>query len=504
MAFPSTQMSGSTPQQFSAIQNGANSGSLVSRLFAGKPASVVAGSANVKSPNFQTLSGQNVYVPPPVNTPKITTQGSTPPVHTPPPTTQPIASHTTTDSSGNSTTIKYVDPTKNAPITGDTKTPSGATVNATTGALVTPPPTFGGIVGNLANQQNSQPNQNANTATTGLLGAASGNQAIGQTAKDIAANYGKRIADVGEQAAIQGETVGGQGMLPVAMGRAQQIAQTANTAETALAQGESAALEGTGQQLTAQDQEQSGLASAGGLANTQQANAQSGLTSAGTLAQPVMGSIGQVPYSPTTGTQGSPLGAPGGTAADAARVAGQFQGAQAVAAAPGQAQASNIQTSGTAATSASASGVKDAITNYNSASTAYSTASMQSGNLQQIMAATGVNSNPQFVNQRINALQNQLGSTNYPAFITTLNETKQAYTSLLASVGAATPTVNGQQATDIFNENSTPAQINSAIDALNQAAYAKLKPMYDQIGTYQSQLTSNPTQNDNSTANPWH
>jgi hypothetical protein len=104
------------------------------------------------------------------------------------------------------------------------------------------------------------------------------------------------------------------------------------------------------------------------------------------------------------------------------------------------------------------------------------------------MASTGINTNPQFANQTINALQNQLGSANYTSFITALSEAQQAYTSLLSSVGAATPTVNGQQATNIFNPNSTPSQINAAIDALNTAAYAKLQPLYNQIGIYASQL----------------
>ncbi len=165
--------------------------------------------------------------------------------------------------------------------------------------------------------------------------------------------------------------------------------------------------------------------------------------------------------------------------------------------AQGTAAQSNITTGGTAATSAAASGLQSATQNYVAANTAYSTATNQAGNLQSTMAATGINTNPQFINSKINTLQNQLGSSNYTAFITALSEAQQAYTSLLSSVGAATPTVNGQQATAIFNANSTPAQINAAITALNQAAYAKLKPMYDQISTYQGQLGggSNGTQN---------
>lgn len=167
-------------------------------------------------------------------------------------------------------------------------------------------------------------------------------------------------------------------------------------------------------------------------------------------------------------------------------------------AAQGATEASNIQTGGTAATGAAASGLAGATKTYNDANTAYKTATQQSQNLQQTMISTGVNNNPQFINSKINSLQNQFGSVNYTSFITALNEAKQSYTNLLSSVGASTPTVNGQQATDIFNENSTPQQINAAIDALNAAAYTKVKPLYDQMTTYSKQLNSNPT---NSNAN---
>lgn len=255
--------------------------------------------------------------------------------------------------------------------------------------------------------------------------------------------------------------------------------------------------------LSSQLQGESNLAGQGTAVQGQ------GLTALGNaagLAAPQLGSIGQVPYSPLDLSQGSVLGStqPGGVAA-AGNLLGQLQGAQAQGAAPGQAAASNISTSGTAATSAAASGLQTATQNYVTANTAYSAAQNQAANLQQVLTSTGINSNPQFVNQRINQLQNQLGSANYTSFITALTEMQQKYTTLLSTVGAQTPTVNGQQATDILNPNSTPAQINAAISALNNAAYAQLKPLYDQIGTYSSQLSgSNTNSNANSTtANPW-
>lgn len=170
-------------------------------------------------------------------------------------------------------------------------------------------------------------------------------------------------------------------------------------------------------------------------------------------------------------------------------------------AAQGAATSANIQTGGTAATSAAASGLQQATQTYVSANTAYTAAQNQATNLLQVLNSTGINSNPQFINQSINALQNQLGSANYTSFITALTEMQQKYTTLLSTVGAQTPTVNGQQATAILTANSTPAQITAAIDALNQAAYAQLQPLYNQIGTYSSQLGGNSNANSTATTN---
>lgn len=271
---------------------------------------------------------------------------------------------------------------------------------------------------------------------------------------------------------------------------------------------------------TAQSNTITGLSNAASQANTAQSNLQSGISNAAGYAAPILGNYGQANYGIGGNAAGGGNLDPQTQATSLAQkvMSGQMTYDQAVQSlgyagnvgtnflnnaitgaggnlislqAQGAATQSNIQTGGTAATGAAAQGLQQSTQAYVAANTAYTTAQQQAGNLQQTMASTGINSNPQFVNQKINALQNQLGSANYASFITSLNEARQAYTNLLSSVGASTPTVNGQQATDIFNANSTPSQINAAIQALNQAAYAKLKPMYDQISTYQSQLSNN-------------
>jgi hypothetical protein len=157
--------------------------------------------------------------------------------------------------------------------------------------------------------------------------------------------------------------------------------------------------------------------------------------------------------------------------------------------AQGAATSSNIQTGGTSNTQTAASGYASTLPAYQSASTAFSTADKQATNLLNTLSQTGINSsNATDYNATINSLASKLGSTKTQAFSTSLAEAQQAYTNLLASVGAATPTVNGQQATAILNPSSTPAQIAESIDKLNQAAYAKLEPQYQQALTYYNQL----------------
>jgi hypothetical protein len=165
------------------------------------------------------------------------------------------------------------------------------------------------------------------------------------------------------------------------------------------------------------------------------------------------------------------------------------------------AKAKNIGTQTTTPIDTASQGYQASQQAYISASTAYTTAQLQASNVQDILTKSGINSaNSQDWNNAINNLSGRLGSSNQTAYITGLNEMKQSYTNLLASVGASTPTVNGQQATDIFNPGSTPKQIQAAIDALNNAAYAKLAPMYQQFQTYQSQLNGGGGSSGGSTA----
>ena len=368
---------------------------------------------------------------------------------------------------------------------------------------------FPGIAGDIINT--SKPN----TTQTGLLGnlseTASGNAAIGKDARAIAERYGAEIANVGKlgAGAVAGNLSTGTNV--VGSGNAAIASQSASQRMSALAQAGDMALQGTGQQLTGQQQMANAYGQALGGANTQQSMSLSGLGSAAGLvpealrygafdgggngslspqsrAQELAQQVRSGQLSPQMAEQqmSSLYGGAGATFLNQALQGGggynYNQGA-----AQSAAMQSNIQQAGTAQTDIARQGLTDATQMYNTGNTMFKTTALQGENLRSAMQ--GVNAlDARFANTQLNKLKNQFGDAQYSAFITALNETKQAYTNLLSSLGAATPTVNGQQADQILGESATPGQINAAIAELDKAAYAKLLPMYELMQTYQSNL----------------
>lgn len=608
--FPTTKPA--TNIQWGAIQNGANSGSLVSQLYAAKPP--VTNSPSVTAAS-SAVPNQNAPVKNPFSTPASTAAGNvgtgiasslarntqpfspatvgtfnTTPAPTPaipqPQMSSNVASLFNTPAQ-QTTTVSPATQETNAVSTGVTApTPPPASLptynpnapivnpNAPAGTPLTQTGQTAATLANTAangspaeqTAENALENTSAQgssaataaqqaTANAGLL-----NPAIGAEAATIGSNYGNEISTIGEQAAGMEGVQGGGGLLPNSIGAVEGIQNEASAKQSALAAGESAALQGTSQQLTAAQQEASAEAAAGDIANTQQANIQSGETSAAGAANTAQSNVqsgeqaagsltapsGNFPfsYNPATGTfsNASPgsAGATGGvtftgnpttdasTAAQAV-INGQMTYAQAqqsmsyagsaannylnsaiLAAggnpenleAQGAAQQQDVTTAGTAQTNIANSGLTTTTQTYNDANAAYSTAMKQAQNVQNILSSTGINaSDSQDWNSAVNSLSARLGSANQAQYIAGLAELQTVYTNLLSSTGAATPTVNGQQAIAIFNPSSTPSQIDAAITALNNAAYAKLQPMYQEAQQYQSSLNSS-TSNTSSTASP--
>lgn len=113
-------------------------------------------------------------------------------------------------------------------------------------STTTPSTTFPGLIGQLAS-------------------TAQGNIPIGQSAADIAAKYGEQIAGVGNLGAGQVAGDLSTGTTPIGEGNAAIASNAASSRISALSAAEQAALQGTGQQLTAQGQAGTGLNNAAGL-----------------------------------------------------------------------------------------------------------------------------------------------------------------------------------------------------------------------------------------------
>lgn len=579
-----TPIKPATNIQWNAIQNGANNNSLVSQLYAAKPvtqtAPIVAASSAVKNQNapnpfntpatnIETNATNAIGGTLDANTPSPSSSNlfgglfsTTPPAPTP----SPLPASGTTMNLGSSaptvpqtaavvpansgTNTAYVNPNAqsqqintgtagtpvqppNPPTVSVPLTQTGQTAATLANTAVQGSQTGQTITNNLA-QTSAASSPAATTAEQATMQAGQGNQAIGAEAANIGNNYGGQINTL-QQSMNEQEAANASSGAPVGLGRAGLIAQYGGQELQGLSAAEQAALAGTSQQLTAQQQEANAAAAAGGLANTQQANIQSGEAAAGGLANTAQSNVqsglqasgaltapsGTFPFvfNPATGSYsvsgGNLQGAISGgvqqavsnpalysalndaiTSTYGSAAAGMFQqayiaagGNPTTATAQGSAAATNTETAGTTPTTTAAAGYSTSLQNYSNANAAYTTAQNQAQNVQNILASTGINaSNSQDWNSAINSLSARLGSANQAQYIAGLNELQATYTSLLSSVGAATPTVNGQQATAIFNPSSTPAQIDAAIQALNQAAYAKLSPLYTQVQQYQASL----------------
>lgn len=424
------------------------------------------------------------------------------------PTTIPVPTYgsTVTDAQGNQGIAKF-DPNTGQPLQAQNSTPQTSTP---------PVGTFPGIVGSLVStSQNGS--QNATQATTGLLQSPNQNDQISQEAKDIGTTYGQNIAKISNYGnALAGSYTNGAGLAPVSQGLAGQAEQTTAAEVQGQESAENAALAPLNQELAAQGQAQSGLASAGGIANTQQQNQQSGLTSAGTLAQPSATSQGQTVFDPTTGkftggsyqdnlatvVQSIKNGNMGYTAG-VDSLAGLSPTAKAdvlAALGPGfdtvssDAQAatkgSNIQTGGTATTGANATGLTNSIQQETSLNTAATNASALGSQVSEALKNSGLDmTNSTDANTAINNLQSRLGNAGYTQLNIAVNDARNAYGAILQATGA-TPTDAGQAANQNINANMSPKQILAAIDQLTKGVTARQASQHAQTEQYQTQLNS--------------
>jgi hypothetical protein len=442
---------------------------------------------------------------------------------------QPIASQVHTDASGNSikTTYAPTNPTAstggiinnntqsnsqngsqtNSP--GTFTTPSGAVVDAN-GNLIKAPQTnpFAGLIGGITN-------------------VAGQNAAIGQNAANIAADYAKQIADVQKQSAgLENAYKTAPGMaFPTSQGLAQNAAATAGQLTQGLSAAENAALAGTRQQLTAAGQQAGALGTAARLIQPSSAGfpftydpaTNSFAVSGGNLQGAISGGVQQAISNPAlytalnsaiTSTYGNAAAgmfqqafinaggnpnvaagqAQGAQAIAAAPGLGAAAGTQAVLAAPGQATAANIGTTGTAAISAANTAYNTAVQKVASNTATYSALTGVSSNLNDTLASWGNNGLLTNYNQAINKIGSLTSNPEYTKFVTALGNAQASYQAALGSSGV-TPSKADQDALAALNPNSSATAINAALNQLSTDAHALLiVPAYQQQQTYAQQL----------------
>ena len=389
---------------------------------------------------------------------------------------------------------------------------------------VAKPLSFSGLVGGL--QDASRPSQTQTDLNSRLAGASSpsrtqtglvrdlsqigrDNVRIGRDARDTSKMYGNEIANIGKLGAGAQAGYLSSGTNVVGAGNAAIASQSASQRMSALAAGQQAALQGTAQQLTGQSQyasavdsalggantqqsnTTSGLTNALGAANTQQAQAITGLGNAANYAQPQVGSIGGVPYSPLDLTQSAILGTtqPGGVAA-AGNLLGQLQGAQAVGAAPGQTQATNYQALGTAGVAGQAQGIQalnaapgtaqaGVIGTQTQQIAGYQSALQQGQNLQaqltDLIRTFGLNpADVNAANQGIQKIAQNVSSPQYQILQNYVNDIANTYSQILTPPGgSATDTTRGIAAS-MLDRTAKGESLVAVMQALDAAAKAKI------------------------------
>lgn len=390
-----------------------------------------------------------------------------------PPKNQDIKSHTAADgttqtyypsvqassnmpSSGGSPNAAAPQGTANLP--GGTGTGGSGTVYGSPAANVAPP----------AQPSVSNP---ANATYSGLIGsaanAAQGNQGIGSNAAAIAAQYGSNIANISQQGNAAQAGYLTTGTSPVAEGNAAVIANTQANQVAGQAAAESAALQGTGQQLTAQNQAATGLIGAAGLK------------------API-----QVPYNnqvidPSTGLPMSGA-ASGALPADAQAAVNTY--AQQVQ--NGQMTRDQAQTLLSAYGAAGTNALTAALgPNFNTnASNASATTTQQGQQLQTAASATNqalvtlqqlynnlsVTTGIPGINGITNSVASLLGSSALTAYKQTLADARAQLQGVLTASGAATPTGAESAALTYLPDNMTPDQMKTAIANVQQLVQQKV------------------------------
>ncbi len=277
----------------------------------------------------------------------------------------------------------------------------------------------------------------------GSAGAAAGAIPVGQQAQKIAADYGQQIADVGQAGANAEIGYKSTGTTPVGEGNANLIANATSQRQSALAAGESAALQGTGQQLTAQNQAASGLNAAAGQIS------------------PQLGQYGQGYYNPLDTSGGAAGGGQYGT---------------------GPAAAANV---------ASIQDLTGQINNYAAARS--SATSIVQNQLTPFLQQNNVNpSDFNAINKFLQAIGAQTSSPQYKTLKNILTDVAQTYSQVLTPVGQDPSVWTSQTAQGLLDSAASGTSLMQVIDALDVSAQQKIQGFQNTVNQLNSGGSVNP------------
>lgn len=362
-------------------------------------------------------------------------------------------------------------------------TPSGAVVDAE-GNIVSAPPATEGTFSGYLNK----------LAATGQA-----NIPIGETAQNIANQYQKDIAQT--LGGGIGEALG-YAKQPGGIGAGNELAlyNAATGRAQALTQAEQAALQGTGQQLTAQQQAASALGTAGQLTQPSGAfpfvfNPSTGQfqTSGGGVLSPqaaaqqlAQGVIaGTIPYSDAV----SALGYAGNVGQELLTAAINAQGGDLTQIqAQQQAKQTNIGLTGTAEKQAASDGFKSALQESQNANENYSKLTGISGQVIDSLSTWKQNGILTNVNTALNNIASITSDPNYQTFITALINAQATYTNILGS-SSIPPTQADKDAVNALNPSSSADAIVAALNQLSKDAHAMLViPANQKVQSYAKML----------------
>lgn len=363
----------------------------------------------------------------------------------------------------------------NYPITDNVQTPSGATVNPTTGATITTPTPKRGLFTDVASS---------------LAGRAGYVSPEYQAGIDRYNKLAEDIANIGIQGAKAQAGYQTTGTTPVAEGNAAIIARTAAAQQQALGTQQQAALTAAGLGQTQQQLQQQALGTVAGLAPEAARYEAFGGTElspqnrAQELAQQVRD--GLISPQAAESQMNSLYGGAGATFLNQALQGTGYN--YITGAARAASQASNIQQQQTAGVDIARSGLSDATQQYVSMTGASQYAGQQSGAVNQILEKTGLNNvSSTDYNKALNNLKGRFSDTDFAALNVALREAQIAYQNLLSTAGG-TPSGNEAQAIATLNINQSAGVIKQSISQLENAVARRLQAQYGVMQQYQQNL----------------